>query len=252
MGSEAPTTKLLIVNSNTNAAVTELMVRACADLLPGCTVAGVNAAYGPFGIGGRADLALSGLATLEAIVANAPGHDAVVVGCYSDPGLHAAREVVDIPVVGIGEASFLTAVQLGGRFAVVAPGYRVRPVIEEAVRACGLDSRFAGVVLIDEASLFDADPLPYLLDGIKRAVKDHHAEVAVIGGAAYAGLAAQLAAESPIPVVGSVEAAAVQALALARLKPAKAKVGSYSLPARKAMHHIPPVLARLLAKEEAR
>jgi len=55
----------------------------------------------------------------RAIEAEREGFDAVVVGCYADPGVMEARATVDIPVIGISEASMLYACLLGRRFAVV-------------------------------------------------------------------------------------------------------------------------------------
>ena len=48
-------------------------------------------------------------------------------------------------------------------------------------------------------------------------------------------------------MVGSVEAAVVQALALIRLAPRKAGTGSYSYPAPKPMLDLPPLLAARLS-----
>jgi Asp/Glu/hydantoin racemase len=71
--------------------------------------------------------------------------------------------------------------------------------------------------------------------------------VAVLGGAAFAGEAAALAESVAIPVVGGVEAAAAQALALTRLAARKPRTGSYAAPSRKAMQGLSPGLARKLA-----
>lgn len=241
--------RILAVNSNTDDRVTERVARAIGDTLPGCHVKGITAGFGPRGIGGRADLTISAMATLSAAVDDGGDHDAVIVACFSDPGLHALREVLDVPVVGIGEASFLTAVQLGARFCVVTVGPRVVPIVEEAVQATGLASRFAGVQIVDSAALRAPDPVPLLLEGVERAVRDRGAEVAILGGAAFAGLAAAVGARSPIPVVGSVEAAAVQALALIHLGAGRPTVGSYARPAAKAMTGLSGRLAQLLASE---
>ena len=48
------------------------------------------------------------------------GYDAVAIGCFLDPALQEAREVVPIPVLGLGEASMLTACMYGARFSGVA------------------------------------------------------------------------------------------------------------------------------------
>lgn len=42
----------------------------------------------------------------SAIQAEKSGYDAAIINCYFDPGVDEAREVVNIPVVGVAEASF--------------------------------------------------------------------------------------------------------------------------------------------------
>ena len=48
------------------------------------------------------------------------GFDAVAIGCFLDPALQEAREVVPIPVFGLGEASMLAACMYGHKFSGVA------------------------------------------------------------------------------------------------------------------------------------
>ncbi len=54
-----------------------------------------------------------------AVQAEQDGYDGIIVGCYGDPGLAAAREMVRIPVVGPGETSALLAAMLGHHFSIV-------------------------------------------------------------------------------------------------------------------------------------
>ena len=239
--------RILLVNSNTSAATTQQVASAARALAPEVEFTAIESRCGPAGIGGRADVVISALATFEAALEAAPGHDAVVVACFSDPGLAALREVLDIPVVGIGESAYLTAAMLGARFSVVTPGLRVAPMVVEAVQAAGLASRFGGVTLIDDSVILADDRLPVLVEGVARAVATQSAEVVVLGGAVFAGLAQAVAAASQVPVVGSVEAAVVQALALVRLQAGRAAVGSYSRPRRKRMTGVAPVVAEFLA-----
>lgn len=48
------------------------------------------------------------------------GYDAIAIGCFLDPALHEAREVLRIPVFGLGETSMLMACMFGVRFSGVA------------------------------------------------------------------------------------------------------------------------------------
>src|SRR5256885_5348229 len=70
--------------------------------------------------------------------------DAVVIACFSDPAVTALREVLKGPVIGIGEASYLTAAALGERFGVIAILSRSIPRHRRAQRALGLEHKVAG------------------------------------------------------------------------------------------------------------
>src|SRR5512146_1054506 len=48
------------------------------------------------------------------------GYDAVAIGCFLDPAMQEAREVVQIPVLGLGETSMLIACMYGHKFSGVA------------------------------------------------------------------------------------------------------------------------------------
>src|SRR5215470_4871721 len=56
--------------------------------------------------------------------------DAVICDCFADPGVRAARELVNIPVIGPGEASMLLAASLGQKFSVITVLRQVFPLIE--------------------------------------------------------------------------------------------------------------------------
>ena len=64
------------------------------------------------------------------------GFSAMIIGCYSDPGLDALREMLTIPVIGPGAASLHLAAQLGTRISVLTPlGPRLRARRRAAARA---------------------------------------------------------------------------------------------------------------------
>src|SRR5690554_5789979 len=57
----------------------------------------------------------------RAVEAEARGFDAVITGCFGDPGVDAARELVRIPVIAPGETALLTARMLSHHFSVLTP-----------------------------------------------------------------------------------------------------------------------------------
>jgi Asp/Glu/hydantoin racemase len=54
------------------------------------------------------------------VQAAAQDYDAVAIGCFLDPGMQEARELVSIPVLGLGETSMLMACMYGHKFSGVA------------------------------------------------------------------------------------------------------------------------------------
>ncbi len=71
------------------------------------------------------------------------GFDAVMIGVLQDPGLHEARSIVDIPVLGYGEVSMLTACMLGERFSFVCINPQMDQLVQQTIRERGLEARAA-------------------------------------------------------------------------------------------------------------
>jgi allantoin racemase len=93
-----------------------------------------------------------------ALAAQQAGYDAFALGCFFDPALHAARSLVDIPVVSLTESCMLTACSLGRRFAIVSVTPFQKMLTEDLARAYGLQDRLAGVVAMHPAvKLFDLE-----------------------------------------------------------------------------------------------
>jgi allantoin racemase len=80
------------------------------------------------------------------IQAERDGFDGVVIACYHDPSLFAARQAVDIPVVGFGESSMLLALTMGRKFGLFCPSPLGVPDFEDRVAQYGMADRCVGVV----------------------------------------------------------------------------------------------------------
>ena len=75
------------------------------------------------------EMTLADAFVLEAgLSAQAEGYDAVCINSMSDSGLAALRSRLDIPVVGPGQACFLTAAMLGHQFSVITMWDRWKPL----------------------------------------------------------------------------------------------------------------------------
>lgn len=86
----------------------------------------------------------------EAASAEREGYNAVVISSSVDPGLESAREMCEIPIMGLGESSMLLTCMLGMRFSVILYDGRVQPLIEKNVRKIGLEKRFLSVRSMDK------------------------------------------------------------------------------------------------------
>jgi hypothetical protein len=88
--------------------------------------------YGPVSIESDFDDVLASPYIVgRAIEAEQEGCDAVVIDCFGDPALHAAREAVRIPVIGAGEAAMRLAATVGHQFGVVTVAESVRRILDE-------------------------------------------------------------------------------------------------------------------------
>jgi Asp/Glu/hydantoin racemase len=86
------------------------------------------------------------LAIDNAIEASAMGFDGFVFGHFQNPGLFEARTAVEIPVVGLGEASLHWAAQLGRHIALVTIDPVFRNWHLEQADLYGLGARVTHVV----------------------------------------------------------------------------------------------------------
>lgn len=144
--------------------------------------------------------------------AEGQGFDAVIIGCFSDPGLEAAREVVAIPVVGPGQSALHLAAQLGGRITIISPLDGALGRVEARLRALGLADRLASVRAVNMPVLDVARERAAVLDRLtevgRQAVAEDRAEVLVLGcmSMGFLGLAADLGRSLGLPVVNPVAA----------------------------------------------
>jgi allantoin racemase len=230
-----PTTKILVVNPNTTASMTQTIGAAArAVAAPGTEIIAVTSSMGPASIEGFYDEAFAVPGLIRALL-EAPDADAGIIACFDDTGLDAARSVARFPVVGICEAALVTAGQLAKRIAIVTTLPRSIVPLEELVRRYGFADRAlvtaCNVAVLDlEKSGSDAVEK---LDAEIALALDKGAEAIVLGCAGMADLALTLSQRFGIPVIDGVAAAVKQAEALVGLKLTTSRRGSYAFPAAK-------------------
>ena len=223
-------TRILVVNSNTTASVTARIAATAAAACPvGVTCETVSAPFGLELIVTRADWLVAGPATLAALAEHRGRYDAAVIACFGDPGLDAAKELLDVPVVGISEAAFHTAAMLGRRFGVVSFTAALQPMFEDCLDHHGLRGRCTGFRM---GPAFDGDPgrvaedrRDLLLDLVQQATTQDGADTVILAGGPLAGIAASLQPLTTTPLIDGTAAAIRMAAALAGLVPARQRRG---------------------------
>lgn len=208
--------KILVINPNSNAAVTRNLADALQPLCfaDGPQIDCVTLADGPFGVETQADLESVTL-PLRGLVAADNSADAFVIACYSDPGLQVCREGTQRPVFGIAEAGVLSALARGDRFGVIAVAQRSIPRHMRYLRQMGLMERFAGERAV-EMSVAEAasgeDTLARMIK-VGRALKDQDGANAIVMGCA--GMSRHRTALEDalgVPVIDPTQAAVSMAL----------------------------------------
>ena len=82
---------------------------------------------------------------LRAVEAERTGFDAYAMATIPNPLIREIRSIVDIPVVGFGEASYHVASMLGRRFGVLVFIDRMAVLLEDHIAGHGLATRCVGV-----------------------------------------------------------------------------------------------------------
>ena len=245
--------RLLLVNPNITTAVTDTMLaEARRAASAGTEIVAASARFGVSYVENRAEAAIASHAVLEALAAHAGGCDAAIIAAFGDPALQAAKELMEIPVVGISEAAFLTAYMLGGRYAIVCLTQRLRMWYAESAREQGLDRRLVSVRALEAAPADIAKAKEEvgerLVEQCLRAVEADGAEAIVLGGGPIAGLAREIAHRLPVPIVDGVSCAVRMSEGLVHLKPRKATRGSFARPPAKPAVGLTPDLLRLITR----
>jgi allantoin racemase len=227
--------RLLIANPNTTEAVTQkLLASAERVAAPGTELIAVTAPRGVPYIATRADAVVGGAVALEMLAEHHGKVDAAVLAAFGDPGLGGARELFDIPIVGMAEAAMLSACMLGRSFAIVTFSGGLVPWYNECLDWNGLRGRCAGIFALEGTFKSIADVQSEKEDAlvalVNAVITGHEADVVILGGAPLSGLAQTIRERVPVPLVDGIQAAVKQAEALAALNARKATTGTFRRP----------------------
>lgn len=209
-----------------------------AFVSPGVTVEARPHGKGPRSIESMWEEYLSVPGLFESVVElEREGFDAVVPGCFGDPGIDGARELVSIPVLGPGASSMVVAANLGHRFSIVTVLENVVRPLENLALLTGVAPKLASVRQIGIPVLeLNSDPertFQRLLDVSREVIANDRADVLILGCGTLSFRALEAQEALGVPVLNPLQVT----LRMAEL------VVSCGLSHSKLSHPLPPKLA---------
>jgi len=233
--------KILVINPNSSKEMTAHLERVLNQIKGDHTELTVTCPEGgPLAIESAYDEGMCFPGVMDLVLkAKDQNYDAIILACFSDPGLEAAREVSDCLVLGIEETSMHVAAMMGSAFTVLTMTDKRVPSKLSHVRRFKMEGACASVrplgMSVAEIEANEERACAQILDVAGRAAKEDGAEVVLLGCAGMAGYAERVEQELGMTVIdpSSVTLKVAEALVDAGIK--QSKRGLYS---------VPPVLQR--------
>jgi allantoin racemase len=228
--------RILIINPNTSQSMTDKIgvvanqvSREDTDITVVCPESGpvtIESSYDEaYAIGPTIDLVRAALQE---------DYDAVILACFCEIGVEAAREIATVPVFGLEEVTLATAITLGNKFGVLTEKRPRVAMKERHVRRYGLLKRMASIRPL-ELSVAELDREPERtkaagMDLAQRMVEEDGAEVIIMGCAAMAGYSDEIERELGVPVLDPMTTAVKFVEAIVDMGQTHSRLGLYAPP----------------------
>ncbi len=211
------TESIIVINPNSTTACTDAIDTAMGPLrlAGGPDIECVTMTEGPPGVESQSDSDSIIMPLCDYVKARDNDAGAFVIACFSDPGLHAARESTDHPVLGIAESAYMTAMTQGEKFGVISI---LEPSVRRHgryVRQIGIEARSAGdrAIGLGVVELSQEDKVLDRMIDTGRALRDEDgADVLILGCAGMARYRDQVSSALDMPVVEPTQSAVAMAL----------------------------------------
>jgi allantoin racemase len=197
---------------------------------PGTEVRVIDVATGPASIESAYEEMLAIPPTLDLIMeCERQGYDAAIIGCFGDPGIEAARELVKMPVVGPCESSMLLAASLGHKFSVLTIFDSLIAGQEHLAHRAGVGAKLASVratnIPVLELMKDPAVSKARMIEVATACVKEDRADAFLFGcmTMSFLDMADEISAAVGAPAVNAGKAALKQAETLVSMGLAHSK-----------------------------
>lgn len=171
------------------------------------------------------------------------GADAFIIACFGDPGLQAAREVTNKPVLGIAESAITAAKFIAPYFSIVSVLDRSRKVTEDVVSNYGAEKfcrsiRSTGLSVLEFGKNREKGLKALELQS-ELAIKEDGAECILLGCAGFVDFVEALKNRLGLPVLDGVMPAVKFAEAMVDMRLATSKFSTWNYPENKEIKGFP-------------
>lgn len=244
--------RLMLINPNTTIGLTDMLMASARQVLAvGTEIDAFTAERGVPYISTRSEAIIGGMSVLEILAEHHHKYDGAIIAAFGDPGLGAARELFDFPIVGLAEAGMHTASLLGGRFSIVTFAQALAPWYSECVSWNHMESRCAAIRTLDEPfqsiTGVQEEKEALLVELALKSVTEDDVDVIVLAGAPLAGLAPAVCDRVPIPIIDCPQAAVKLVEGLVSLSPSSPTQGSFRRPLAKSSIGLTDALSNRIA-----
>ena len=231
--------KIKAINPNTTLSMTDKIKQAAQLAVSADTqiIAVSPTSGGAASIEGHGDDIIAAAGVIEEIRHDKSDCDAYIVACFGDPGLMAAREATDKPVLGVAEAAMHSATFVSNGFSIVTSLARTINIARHLVLLYGMQEHCRRIRAVDMEVLALEDPSGPAFDNILRecnkALDEDESGSIVLGCSGMADLAHALTKRLGVPVIDGVSAAAGFAEAMVRMGLRTGKRNDLAFPLKK-------------------
>ena len=131
--------------------------------------------------------------------------DAIMINCFADPAVDAAREITDKVVLGPAETSMSVAIQLGPKFSVISILKNTASWVKMQAAKLGVEAKLASAIGIDIPVLdIERDSertINEIVRAAEEAIERGGAEVIVLGCTGMAALAQKVRERLNVPLI---------------------------------------------------
>lgn len=240
--------RIKIINPDVNEAISKIMkARAEKYCAPGTEICCNSPSFGVHSVDNMFTWNISAVSVLDELLkSEKEGFDAYVIACFWNPGVLAAREITDKPVVGIGQASLMYAQMLGERASIICVGDTNLHIYKDDVQRYGMQNRIASYKSVNIASedsfTNPSETCQKIAQAAREAVEQDHAEVILLGCGVMAEFSEKISELTGVPVINPIGAGVKMAESLAAMHLKNSKRYSYHEPVGTELVQIPGIL----------